>query len=473
MDECLLGLDLGTTHCKATVYDVDGRAVGNAMAPISGDTRRPGGTQQNPTDWISACERVIKAAVTQNRAPIRAIGLSSRMGSLVYLDGNNQPLTPATLYVDAGAARHRAELIQAGLVDVLGLNLLSTVPRMILMRESRPELVRATVRVCGAKDYVGAWLTGVYATDFSSGPGLDPWPEIVYELAGLQDDALPAVVPPTTVLGSLRSSVAKRLGLSRATQVVIGASDGACANIGVGAVSPNDTCISLSTTGAVRIASAEPPNLGPLAEMSGFAYPFDQHLWFSGGAVTTAGTALSWLQMLVSAETLDEMTAEASLIPAGSDGLLFTPYLQGMYSPEYRPDEYGEIRGLRLSHRRPHLSRSLMEGVAYSVRAVTDALGIRHADVPFAALTGGAARSSLWRQITADVLGCSLTYHADGTSLGAAMLASVGVGAFRSIAEAQVAMVEPGSLVCAGPAAAAYEDAYQQFREVVGLKGRG
>lgn len=472
MDECLLGLDLGTTHCKATVYDLSGRAMGEAVVPIERDTRTPGATNQHPDDWITACERVISAVMQQTAAPIGAIGLSSRMGSLVYLDDKERPLSPATLYVDTRGARHREELIEAGLVDVLGLNLLSIVPRMIWMRECHREVIGAAARVCGGKDFIGAWLTGVYATDFSSGPGLGPWPEIVSELSGLREDALPPVVPPTTLLGSLRPSIAGRLGLRPRTRVVIGASDGACANLGVGAINPDSACISLSTTGVVRVASGKQPPLAPLARMSGFAYPLDQNLWFSGGVVTTAGAALSWVRTLVGAATFDEMAAEASLIPPGSEGLLFTPYLQGMYSPEYRPAARGELRGLRLSHSRSHLIRSVMEGVAYSVRAIMDALGISGADESYAALTGGAARSPLWRQITADVLGRDLSYHADGTSLGAAMLAGVGVGAYRNIREAQAAMVKAGLPVSVGPAVSAYEQQYQCFREVVNLKGQ-
>ncbi len=471
MDKCLLGLDLGTTHCKATVYDVDGRPVSEALAPIEADTRRPGTTEQHPDDWIAACERVISLVAHESRVPIGAVGLSSRMGSLVYLDDNDRPLVPATLYVDARGAHHRRALIEGGQVETLGLNLLNTVPRMIWMREHRPEILRATARVCGAKDFIGAWLTGVYATDFSSGPGLGPWPDIVSDMAGLRPGALPPVVPSTTVLGSIRPSIAGDIGLHSSTLVVIGASDGACANLGVGAIDPDDVCISLSTTGVVRVASGSQPHLVPLARMSGFAYPLDQNIWFSGGVVTTAGAALSWLQMMLGIETFDEMMAEAAAIPAGSDGLMFAPYLQGMYSPEYRPHEHGEFRGLRLIHRRPHLIRSVMEGVVYSVRAVMDALGIHGTTVPYAALTGGAVRSPLWRQITADVLACDLNYHADGTSLGAAMLAGIGVGAYHGIQEAQAAMGMPGIAVNVGPAVTAYKQQYQRFREVVNLKG--
>jgi sugar (pentulose or hexulose) kinase len=345
---------------------------------------------------------------------------------------------------------------------------------MMWMRDHHPGVVGAARRVGGAKEFLGAWLTGTFAVDFSNGPSLAGWPDLYLELAGLPPQVLPPIRSPLTVLGSLRAEVADQLGLAATTPVILGASDGACANLGVGASVPGAACLSLSTTGVVRLAGATAPDQRTLAGIGGFAWLLEAQLWLWGALVTTAGAALSWLHALLDRPglSLEALAQEAESVEAGSNGLTFRPYLQGMQAPAYRPWLTGSFDGLTLAHRSPHLARAVMEGVAYSVRAVVDALTQVGATISRWALTGGSAQSAVWRQIVADVLGVELSYQRGGTLLGAAMLAACGCGIYPDLGQAQHAMLEPGSRVVPGAAMPVYQTLYEAFCETAVLQGR-
>jgi sugar (pentulose or hexulose) kinase len=345
---------------------------------------------------------------------------------------------------------------------------------MMWMRDCRPDVVRSAAYVCGAKDALGLWLTGEYATDFSNGPLGTAWPPLVAELAGVASDALPPVVEPTAILGKVCPTAADETGLAAGIPVVVGASDGACANLGVGAYRSGSGCLSLSTTGVVRLVRETPPPVRPLAALGGFGYRLDADTWLWGGVVTAAGAALGWLRGLFEGfdMTVERLAQEAASAPPGSAGLLFQPYLQGMYSPEYRPDERAAFTGLAMVHTRPHLARAVLEGVAYSIRAVVEALEALEAHgggVDTWYVTGGSARSDLWCSILADVLGVELYRREGGTSLGAAMLAACGSFLYPTIQAAGDAMAGPGETISLSSATTEYADLYDAFCQAVGL----
>ena len=181
-----------------------------------------------------------------------------------------------------------------------------------------------------------------------------------------------------------------------------------------------------------------------------------------------AGAALTWFHdRLGTGMSLGHLLEEATAIGPGSDGLYFLPYMEGMSSPGYRPTQRGAFHGLSLAHTRGHLVRSILEGVTYGLRTVTETL---NTDVAHGAITGGGAQSRLWRQIVSDMLGCELHYYADGTSRGAAMLAAVGCGMHHSLEDVERAMVPPGEPMLPGPSHALYNEGYHEFRTLARLE---
>ncbi len=466
----ILALDLGTTHCKATVFDSAGRTHARSAVPVGTNSPHPGWLEQDPDNWLLACEQAISTAV-QNKLPIDVIGLSSHMNSLLYLDDENHAILPVTLHADTRGITYRDQISDATRGSRTSSNVLSILPRMLWFRDRFPQTTRSAVRVCGAKAFLAIWLTGTYTTDLSSGPGLDGWPEGMAAEVGISAEALSPAVSPTTVVGSVSSSLGTRLGIKEGTPVVIGASDGACGNLGVGAMRPGRICIALSTSGVVRVAGTAPPSSFYGNKSNVFAYPLTHDVWLWGGLMPVAGSALTWLHgQLGGGVSIDQLLAEAASILPGSDGLYFLPFLEGVSLPAHCPTQRGAFYGISLAHTRGHLVRSILEGVAYGLLAVTDMLDAR---AEHGAITGGGAQSRLWRQIVADTLGRELNYHTDGTSLGAAMLAAVGCGMYHTLEDAERAMVPAGEPVFPAVSRSFYYEGYNEFRTLARLEEGG
>ncbi len=463
----ILALDLGTTHCKATVFDSAGRTHARSAVPIGTSSPQPGRLEQDLDNWLLACEQAISTAV-RNNPPIDVIGLSSQMNSLLYLDYENRAILPVTLHADTRGTTYRDQISDAIRENRPSSNVLSILPRMLWFRDQFPQATRSAIRVCGAKAFLALWLTGIYATDLSSGPGLNGWPEGMAAEAGISAAALSPVVTSTTVVGSISSSLGTKLGIKEGTPVVIGASDGACGNLGVGAMRPGRICIALSTSGVVRVAATAPPSSCYDDRSNVFAYPLTDDLWFWGGLLPVAGSALTWMHsQLGGGVSIDQLLAEAAGIVPGSDGLYFLPPLESVSLPTHRPTHRGAFYGISLAHTRGHLVRSILEGVAYGLRTVIDILDTH---ISHSAVTGGGAQSRLWRQIVTDTLGLELDYHADGTSLGAAMLAAVGCGMYHTLEDAEKAMVPAGEPVFPALSRSVYNEGYNEFRALATLE---
>jgi sugar (pentulose or hexulose) kinase len=468
--ECFLSLDIGTSFCKAVLYTPSGEIREEVSVPCEVSTPIAGWIEQAPESWITASRTAMKAVCARTHCQVKGIGLSGRMGTILHLDSRYRPLSTAILYADTRGASYRVELMERGLVNTLGVSLLNILPKIMWMRTNRPDLFQQTRVVCGAKDYVGLWLTGILATDYSNGPGGTDWPEEI-ALTGISPELFPPLLPPTATLGGLMRTRAEEIGLPTGTPVIIGASDGACANIGTGAFVPGSACLSLSTTGVIRLATSDSPEPSQIASLGGFCYPLSTDIWLWGGLVSVAGAALAWLADICGdSVSIERLSREAADAPLGSAGLLFLPYLQGMQSPQFRPDIRGMFHNLALMHKRHHLARAVMEGVAYSIRAVADALKCLSGPISSWSLTGGAARDKLWRQIIADVLELPLIYRMDGSPLGAAMLAACGVGTYGQLDEAAACMLQKGEKITPSPDAVQYATHYAHFRNAIGLE---
>jgi gluconokinase len=258
----------------------------------------------------------------------------------------------------------------------------------------------------------------------------DTWDAEALELAAVDPDLLAPVVATDEIVGGLTAARAETTGLPADTPVVAGATDGVLANLGVGAIGDHGTgAITVGTSGAVRLTVDE-PTTDP--GMRTFCYALTGDHWVVGGAISNGGLWLRWLRDAVFSGDLDDddLSALATEVPAGSEGVTVLPYLTGERAPQWSPDPAGVVFGLRLDHGRAHLVRAGMEGVAHQLRLVTDALADGGHEVSRLRATGGFTRSEVWLQTVADVLDMPLDIPAvrEAVAFGAALLGMTAVG---------------------------------------------
>jgi len=406
---------------------------------------------QDPEEILRAALAVTREAAGTARdrgARIAGLAFSTAMHSLIALDGEGRPLTGSVTWAD-GRAAVQAERLR----DMPGalalhcrtgtpLHPMSPLPKLVWFREQRPELFAAAATWLGIKDHVLAHLTGERVVDLSTASAMGlldetrlEWDAEALALAGITPAQLPALVPTTHVL-ALRPEVAGELGLDPATPVVVGASDGPLANLGVGAVAPGTAACSIGTSGALRVM-VERPAVDPLGRV--FCYALTAERWVVGGAVNNGGLVLQWAGDALAPELGDgreEVLLElAARAPVGSGGLLMLPYLLGERAPYWSSLPRGALVGLARHHGREHLVRAALEGVCLQLALVLHSIRAAGNEIHGVRATGGFARSTLWRQMLTDVLDLDVGFAAghQGSSFGAALLGMQALGIVESI----------------------------------------
>ena len=350
---------------------------------------------------------------------------------------------------------------------------MSPLVKLLWFREHEPEIWRNAAHWVGIKEYVLSRLTGVLAVDESiaSATGLyglesRDWDDDALALCALRREQLPSLHPTTDVIGTLGPESVS-WGLPAGTPVVVGASDGVLANIGVGAVAPGLVACSIGTSGAIRgvVSQARVDERGSV-----FCYALVPDRWVVGGATNNGGNVLRWLGRVIGADLADPdtgLTELAATAPPGAEGLLMLPYLAGERAPRWAGDLYGALLGLSQRHTRAHVARAALEGVCLQLALVLDAMRSAGLEPTELRATGGFARSPFWRQLLADVLGTPIGFpaSAQGSAIGAALLGHVALGHLASVDEAatlvrviEVVHPEPG-------AAGVYRDLLPAFAE--------
>ncbi len=476
MPDVVLGVDIGTTATKVVAFDATGAEHGAASREYPLDEPEPGAAVQDPDVILAAVVAATgEAAAEADKAGARVAGLcfSAAMHSLIGLDEHDRPLTPSITWADTRAAA-QAERLRDGkggseLQRRTGTppHPMSPLPKLCRLRACEPETFAAARRWVGIKEYVLFHLTGEWALDhaIASGTGLLElatldWDAPALALAGVERAQLSPLVAVTHVL-ELRSP---DLGLPAGTPVVVGASDGALANLGVGAVRPGVAACSIGTSGALRVL-VEEPTIDPLGRV--FCYAFTPGRWLVGGAINNGGVVLEWTgdalaPDLEGEEALLEVAARA---PAGSDGLLMLPYLLSERAPHWSALARGAYVGLTRAHRREHLIRAALEGVCLQLALVLDSMRAAGIEVHELRATGGFARSPLWRQMLTDALGMDVGFPAgrEGSGFGAALLGMQALGMIESL-DVAAELVRTESVEHPDPSAAAlYADALPVF----------
>jgi xylulokinase len=457
---CILAHDLGTTGDKATLFDaVTGAVVASVFEAYSTAYPHPNWAEQDPADWRRAIylgtRRLLDQAAAQSDVTpgdIAVVSFSGTMNGALAVDADGVPLRSAILWADqrataeAGLLADRCGETQVYRTTGTRITPSCSAAKFLWIQRHQPEIYDRTHLFLQVKDYAAFLLTGIFASDYSDASNTNlfdlaarAWSTDLITTAGLDPAKLPALFPSTSVIGGVTAEAAALTGLLAGTPVVIGGGDGACATVGAGAVHPGDAYTNIGSSAWLAVAT-DRPLYDPEMRTFNLAH-LDPQLVMCLGSMQAAGGAFDWLERLLRGEAEgdlhDALSLAAASVPPGADGLLFLPYLLGERSPYWNPLARGAFVGLSMSHGRPEMARAVLEGVALNLRLILDAFEAQAVDIPVMRLIGGGARSRLWRQILADVLGLPILLPelvTEATSLGAAIAGGVGVGIFGSFA---------------------------------------
>ena len=480
----VLGIDTSTTATKAVLVDAGGTVLGIGVAEYGVESPRPLWSEQDPASWwtgtMEAIARVL-AATGVGGADIEAIGLTGQMHGAVLLDAHREVLRPAILWNDQRTAAEcdeiRSRVGPGRLIEITGNDAITglTAPKLLWVRRHEPETWARLTHVLLPKDFVRLRLTGDLAMDKADGSGTllfdlaaRTWSAEVLAALELDPAWFPRTLEGPAITGQVTAEAAAATGLRAGTPVVAGGGDQAANGVGVGAVAEGVVALSLGTSGVI-FASTD----SPIHEARGRVHAFCHALpgrWHLMSVMLSAAGSLRWYRdALAPGMPFGDLAAEAADVRAAADGLFFLPYLSGERSPHPDPLARGAFVGLTLQHDRRHLTRAVLEGVAFGLRDGLDLM--LEAGMPRPAeirASGGGLASPLWRQILADVLGAELVTPSttEGAAFGAAVLAAVGAGWFEDVTVAASALVHTSPAASPGADEAAYAATHAAYREL-------
>jgi xylulokinase len=459
----LLGIDVGTTSTRALLIDEDGGVVGSHATEYALSTPRPGWAEQSPEDWWQATCASVRAVISETGVSadaIAGVGLSGQMHGSVFLDSADQVIRPALLWCDQRTSEQCRAITEAVGEEAIIAETLNpvltgfTAPKIVWLRDKEPENYARVRKVLLPKDYVRLRLTGDYATDVSDASGTSllnvpgrRWSDVMLDVLELPRQWMPEVYESPEITGTISAHAAELTGLTAGTPVVGGGGDQAAGAVGNGIVREGVVSVSTGTSGVV-FAHLDEPMVDEKLRTHTFCHAVPGK-WHVMGVMLSAGGSLRWMRDALCSSEIEAasrtgvdvyqlMTEQAAEAPAGSEGLVFLPYLAGERTPYPNPNARGVFFGLNLRHGKPHMIRAVLEGVAYGLRdsfEILESMGIEITEVR---ASGGGARSGLWRQIQTDVTGSPhVTINVDeGPAYGVALLAAVAAGVYPTVPEA-------------------------------------
>ncbi len=477
----VMGIDVSTTATKAVLVAEDGSVAAVGVSEYDFQTPQPMWSEQEPASWWQAAKEAIQAVLASADAAgadVRAVGLTGQMHGLVLLDSEDQVLRPAILWNDqrtgAECDEIRRRIGLERLIAITGNDALTgfTAPKMLWVRNNEPELYEKAAHALLPKDYLRLRLTGEHATDKAGAGGtvlLDlaarDWSPEVLEALEIDPRLLPATFEGPEVTGMITAEAAAATGLAMGTPVVAGGGDQAAGAVGTGAVSEGIVSLSLGTSGVVFVSTDE-PRYEPAGRLHAFPHAVPGR-WHLMGVMLSAGGSLRWFRdAFTPGADYEALTASAAEVEAGADGVTFLPYLTGERTPHPDPLARGAFVGLSVRHTLGHLTRAVLEGVAFGLKDGLDLMIEAGAERPTQIrAAGGGIRSPLWRQILADVLNADIVTvnTTEGAAYGAATLAAVGTGWHADVDAATEAWVSIEDVTAPGANAAHYRDLHRRF----------
>ena len=482
-----LGIDLGTSSVKVIVMDKKGKIVDSASSKYPLSYPKPLWSEQNPEDWWQGTADAIKRIVANNQGigeQIEGISFSGQMHGLVILDENGKVLRPSILWND-GRTQKQCDYLN----DVIGRGKLSeytgnialsgfTGPKVMWVKENEPDTFAKIAHILLPKDYIRYCLTGEYKIDAADAAGTlffnvkdKTWSKEMVEILSIKSEWLPEVYDCYEVTGVIKKEVADELGISSSAKVIGGGGDQAVGAVGTGTVSNGFVSVALGTSGVV-FASVDEYKVDKENRMHSFNHAnggFTQM-----GVMLSAAYSLQWWVEEVNKDIQAEnpyqvLRDEAEKVPAGSDGLLFLPYLTGERTPHADVNATGVFIGLKPIHTRGHMTRAVLEGVGYGLRDSLEILKDMQIPINEMRITGGGVRNELWVEILASIFNQELNIveASDGPAYGASILAAVGCGLYNSVEEACKELIKVSKTVKPNEEdAKVYERYYNVFKNV-------
>jgi xylulokinase len=455
-----MGIDVGTTGVKTLLINRQGKVTASSTAEYPLDTPRPGWAEQSPADWWVATQKSICNVIKKSKLTgkdIKGIGLTGQMHGAVFMDKNNKVIHPAILWCDQRTAEECEEITEkAGkekIHDITSNPVLTgfQAPKIIWLRKNRPEIYNKVTHILLPKDYIRFCLTGEFATDVSDASGTSlfdvkqrKWSKELLKILEIPESFLPQSYESTEITGKISEKVSDTTGLEKETPVVAGGGDQAAGAVGNGIVEEGLVSVSLGTSGVVFAHSEK-----IMADKKGRLHTFCHAVpgkWHLMGVMLSAGGSFRWLRDTLCREEIKEaeksatdpytvMTAKAKTVPAGSEGLLFLPYLSGERCPYPDPNARGVFFGLSLKHSKQHIIRAVMEGVTFGLKdslEIMNKMGLKSDKIR---ISGGGGKSNLWCQMISDIFNKKTVRlnSEEGPSYGAAILAGVGIKYYQDV----------------------------------------
>lgn len=465
----LIGCDIGTSGTKTVLFDLNGRTVASATREYPLYTPFNGWAEQDPRDWWEATKMGIREVIAEaavDPAEIRGIGLSGQMHGLVMLDKNDEIIRPSIIWCDQRTGEEAAKL-----TDLVGYDKLIsitanpamtgfTASKILWVKNHEPENFERCAKIMLPKDYIRYMLTGEFATEVSDASGMQLldvpnrcWSDHVLDKIGIRRDQLGRVYESQEVTGRVTASAAAETGLAAGTIVVGGAGDQAAGGVGNGIVREGVISATIGTSGVV-FAHTDNISIDPKGRVHTLCHAVPG-TWHIMGVTQGAGLSFKWLRdnffgaECATADLLDRpanavMDELAATVPAGARGLIYLPYLMGERTPHLDPDARGVFFGLNAMHTKKDMLRAVMEGVIFSLCDCMDIIRDMTGSAPETVYaSGGGGNSTLWRQMMADAFGMDIARNnsKEGGALGVAILAGVGAGLYKSVADACDALI--------------------------------
>jgi len=466
----LVGVDVGTTNVRSFVFNERGEVLGQAFQGVRIYSPKPGWSEEEPEDLWRATLETMRDAVKASKISaedVAMISFSAQMHGMSMIDREGATLMRLITWADIRPGPQCEKIGETldpyELYSRTGCPPLFIYPpvKVLWVRENEPKKFERCYKVLSAKDYVMYRMLGEPYLDPSTASGSQflnihklRWDEKVLEMTNIDEDKLPMLRDGTEVVGELPEDTAKFTGLKKGIPIILASSDAALSNMGLGAVEKGIAGLNIGSSGAIRVLS-DKPLIDKNRSMRFFCYYAGQRWWFPGGAINNAGIVLRWFRDALGQPEVEEakkrgvdpyevIAEKAANVEVGAGGLLMVPFFAGERFPVRDSKARGIIFGLALTHGKAHIIRAIMESVVYTLKWIVDAMEEQGITINEVRAGGGGARSPVWRQIQADVLGKPVVHTKveEASALGAAMVAAISLRIYKDLNDASRCMVK-------------------------------
>ena len=473
-----IGVDLGTSALKLVMMKGNGELVKTVSKEYPLYFPRSGWSEQNPTDWFLAVKEGLKELAACADEKIAGISFGGQMHGLVILDKDDNVLRPAILWND-GRSTEETDYLN----NVIGKEKLSkltaniafagfTAPKILWVKNNEPEIFAKIAKIMLPKDYISYMLSGNFSTDYSDASGMllldvknKKWSKEMIDICSISEDMLPKLYESYEAVGTIKSELAKELGLNEGIKIVAGAGDNAAAAIGTATVGEGACNISLGTSGTVFISSKS-FGVDSFNALHSFAHA-DGNYHLMGCMLSAASCNKWWMEEIL--KTKDFSKEQENIENLGENNVFFLPYLMGERSPHNDPDAAGTFIGMRMDTKREDMTLAVFEGVTFALRdslEVARSLGIK---IEKTMICGGGAKSPLWKRLVANILNVEVDVpmSEEGPGFGAAILAAVGCGEYESVEKAAKSIIKiKEKIKPEADLVVKYEEKYQKFKKI-------